>query len=1016
MADRIIDNPIINSPYRVPDKHFRFDDEGITSDVVPGRRPSQYFVPVPRPRKRGQQVELDLGLSTDKIRPNDFVNQIRDRVDVWRKQDYPSVTPTTRRLLEHWTDPERDNPILFAQREAAETAIYLAEAAQKRGDAWIHNRLNESNHDDNASLHRVALKMATGAGKTVVMAMLIAWQTLNKVASPNDGRFAKRFLVITPGLTIRDRLRVLLPEDDENYYKLRGLVPADLRDDLGHAKIVITNFHALKRRETKQGKSVGSLTKEILAASAGAQSPFLESTGQMVTRVCRDLGGTSGVVVLNDEAHHCYLGRYANPEADAATESDLTGDDKAEAHHNTEAARLWFNGLRAIHDKLGVKAVYDLSATPFFLSGSGYKEGTLFPWVVSDFALVEAIESGIVKIPRVPVDDNATTKDVVYLNLWPNIAAGLPKKGRKDGTVTVDQMPKLLEGALGALYGSYEKSFAMWQASDAARDGEPAPVFIVVCNNTAVSKMVYDYISGYDKTVGDTAVHVPGKLRLFSNVEHGEWLPRPRTILVDSQQFESGEGLSAEFKKLAATEIEEFRAEYLRVPGRKAEDIDDGQIMREVMNTVGKKSKLGEPVRCVVSVSMLTEGWDANTVTHILGVRAFGTQLLCEQVVGRGLRRRSYDPDEKGFFSPEYADVYGVPFQFIPAAGGGGEIKLKPTRSVHALPERKESGMSFPRVAAYRIEMLDPELFEEFTERSRLTLDTKDIPTEVVVSGLIGAFDVNTLDGLKARRVQEVAYALADRVMGWFDVDHDPRPWYFPQVLRITKRWLNECVTYRGGTFPGLFLWAENADEAARRILHDSISRQEGHRTARIVPIFRQGDRTGSTEGVDFTTTKEVFLTGEKCHVNYVVLDGIGGNLWEKSVAEILESLPSVAAYVKNDRLGFTIPYTMNGRNHEYIPDFLVRLVPRDDEDSVRTLIVEVSGTLKKEAPTREKAETTRNLWVPAVNNNGAFGVWRHAELTEPTRFRAGLQTAIEALYNDPSELAREGAISHATA
>ena len=845
MADRIIENPIINSPYREPDSYFRFDDDGITNVIVTGRRPSQYFVPVPRPRKRGQQIELDFAeFTADKIRKNDFVNQVRDRVDIWRKQKYPHVTPTTRRLLEHWSDPERDNPILFAQREAAETAIYLAEAAQKAGDVWIRNQLTETNTACNLRLHRAALKMATGSGKTVVMAMLIAWQTLNKVSQPNDARFAKRFLVITPGLTIRDRLRVLLPEDENNYYKLRGLVPADLHDDLGQAKIVIANYHQLQRRETKQGKTVGSLTKELLAGTAGAASPFRESWGQMVARVCRDLGGTSGIVVFNDEAHHCYLDRYDNPEDEGITEKDLTGDDKAEAKQNTEAARLWFNGLRAINERLGVKAVYDLSATPSFLSGSGYREGTLFPWVVSDFGLVEAIESGIVKIPRVPVDDNATTPDVRFLNLWPGIKDGLPKKSRKEGTVTPDQMPGLLEGALNALYDSYARAFAAWENSDAKKYGEPAPVFIVVCNNTTVSKMVYDYIAGWEKPLSDyQTVWMPGKLDLFSNVDHGKPVPRPRTILVDSLQFESGEGLSPEFKKIAATEIEEFRADYAhRVPGRKAEDVDDGQIMREVMNTVGKAGKLGEPVRCVVSVSMLTEGWDANTVTHILGVRAFGTQLLCEQVVGRGLRRRSYEPDENGLFTPEYADVYGVPFQFMPTVGKDANRTIKPTRSVHALPERKEAAITFPRVASYRLELPDEPLYENFTERSRLTL-TAEIPTETEVGGLIGVTETHTLDKYRAMREQEVAYALADKIMGLFDEGRDRRPWYFPQVLGITKRWMREYVKYESGTFPGLLLMAQYEDEAARRILH-SIAWQQGNRYRTMIPIFKQGDQT----------------------------------------------------------------------------------------------------------------------------------------------------------------------------
>jgi type III restriction enzyme len=721
VADRVISNPIINSPYRVPARHFAFDNDGITDQIVEGRRESSYFVPVPRPRKRGAQQQLEFAeLTADQIEKNQFVNDIRARVKRWREVGRPDVTPVTRRLLEYWTDPERDNPILFCQLEAAETAIYLAEAAQKVGDTWIRNELDRQNEEHNARLNRIGVKMATGTGKTVVMAMLIAWQTLNKAASPNDARFARRFLIVTPGLTIRDRLRVLRPEHDENYYKLRDLVPADLEPDLSQARIVITNFHALQLRETKSGQGIAKTTKELLAGYSGGPSPFQETESQMVSRVCRDLGGTSEIIVFNDEAHHCYQGRDA--EAAAGVGQALTAEEKAEAKANSKAARVWFTGLRAIAGKLGVKTIYDLSATPSFLSGSGYREGTLFPWVANDFGLVEAIESGIVKIPRVPVDDNAVSVDVKYLNLWPNIADQLPKKSRKDVPVP-QNLPGLLEGALDSLYGSYDKAFRQWEGSQAAADGEPPPVFIVVCNNTTVSKMIYDYIAGWERQIGAAArsVLVPGRLPLFSNVQHGEWLNRPRTILVDSLQLESGEALTPEFRRVAAAEIEEFTTEYLRrFPGRSADDVDNAEILREVMNTVGKKDKLGEPVRCVVSVSMLTEGWDANTVTHILGVRAFGTQLLCEQVVGRGLRRRSYAADENGYFSPEYADVYGVPFQFIPTVAKTRDLTIKPNRRVHAVPDRAAAQITFPRLVGYRIELPDEELWADFSEHSRL--------------------------------------------------------------------------------------------------------------------------------------------------------------------------------------------------------------------------------------------------------------------------------------------------------
>jgi type III restriction enzyme len=1002
VADRVISNPIINSPYRVPARHFAFDNDGITDQIVEGRRESSYFVPVPRPRKRGVHQQLEFAeLTADQIEKNQFVNDIRTRVARWRELGRPDVTPVTRRLLEYWTAPERDNPMLFCQVEAAETTIYLAEAAQKAGDAWIRNGLDLQNEEHNARLNRIALKMATGTGKTVVMAMLIAWQTLNKVASPQDARFAKRFLIVTPGLTIRDRLQVLRPEHEENYYKLRDLVPADLKGDLSQARIVITNFHALQRRETKQGQGIAKTSKELLAGYSGAPSPFLESWNQMVSRVCRDLGGTSEIIVFNDEAHHCYRGRSDHPEADAVAGTALTAEEKAQAKANSKAARVWFNGLRAVADKLGVKAVYDLSATPSFLAGSGYQEGTLFPWVVSDFGLVEAIESGIVKIPRVPVDDNAVSVDVTYLNLWASIGPELPKKSRKEGTVSPENLPPVLEGALLSLYGSYEKAFTQWQGSQAAKEGQPPPVFIVVCNNTTVSKMVYDYIAGWNKPSGGTTVPVPGKLPLFSNVQDGTWTQRPRTILVDSEQLESGEALSPEFKRAAAVEIEEFTADYLRrFPGRSAEDVDDAQILREVMNTVGKEGKLGEPVRCVVSVSMLTEGWDANTVSHILGVRAFGTQLLCEQVVGRGLRRRSYAADENGFFTPEYADVYGVPFQFIPTVAKTRDLTLKPTRRVHAAPDRAAAQITFPRLTGYRIELPDEELWAEFTERSHLTLTTADLPTETVVSGLIGSAGTHTLDDLRRVRDQEIAFHLAGRVMERFLTDgQDPKPWYFPQVLRITKDWLAQCVTCKGDTFAGLLLIAENADQAARLIFHESISSQPGNRAEILRPMLRTQDTAGTTADVDFFTTKEVYPTSEeRCHVNFVALDGPRGNTWEEGAAELLESLPQVAAYVKNDHLGFTIPYVFQGRSRQYLPDFLVRLKPLEDEDQILTLIVEVSGSHKPPGPTKEKADTARNLWVPAVNNHGGFGRWSYCELKDPAKFSQDLEIAMSAL------------------
>ncbi|MDQ2901153.1 MAG: DEAD/DEAH box helicase family protein, partial [Acidobacteriota bacterium] len=442
----VIENPILNSPFDEPARHFRFADDGITDEVVDGRRVSTYFVPIPQPKKKGKQLLLDSDWIAGRMEPNRLINDIRPRVDLWRKTGWPGVTGVTRRLLEYWTNPERERRLFFCQIEALETAIYLTEVAPKGAESWIEEDLRARNKTANPLLYRIAFKMATGSGKTVVMGMLIAWQALNKLADRGDKRFSDSFLIVTPGITIRDRLRVLLPADPGNYYRQLDLLLADLGERLGQARIVLTNFHAFQLRETV---NAGKLTKAILAQ--GAKSPFQETPAQMVMRVCRELGNKKNIVVLNDEAHHCYR-RKPDPEPG---EEALKGDERKEAEKRDEEARIWISGLEAVQRKLGLRAVYDLSATPFFLRGSGYAEGTLFPWVVSDFSLIDAIEAGIVKVPRVPVADNSlTTAQPTYRDLWTRIRDHLPKKLR--GVAPIEGEPRLpaeLEGAIQSLYG-----------------------------------------------------------------------------------------------------------------------------------------------------------------------------------------------------------------------------------------------------------------------------------------------------------------------------------------------------------------------------------------------------------------------------------------------------------------------------------------------------------------------------------------------------------------------------------
>jgi type III restriction enzyme len=458
--------------------------------------------------------------------------------------------------------------------------------------------------------------------------------------------------------------------------------------------------------------------------------------------------------------------------------------------------------------------------------------------------------------------------------------------------------------------------------------------------------------------------------------------------------------VSPEFRRAAAHEITEFTEEYARrFPGRSVEDIGDAEVLREVMNTVGKPGKLGEHVRCVVSVSMLTEGWDANTVTHILGVRAFGTQLLCEQVVGRGLRRRSYVVDDStGMFNPEYADVYGVPFQFIPTVAASRELTLKPTRRVRAEPDRAKLRIVFPRLVGYHVEMPDTPLFADLTvPEARLTLSKMDIPTETVVSGLVGEADVHDLDDLRAVREQRIVYRLASRVLETRlrGADGELRPWYFPQLLPIVSDWLRECLELQDDAFPGMLLLREA--EAVEKIWQ-AITWRDGSRAKYVLPVFRSADPVGSTDVVDFHTTREVYATREdRCPVNFVTLDGVGGNAWERSVAQSLEGMSSVASYVKNDHLDFAIPYEHAGRTARFYPDFLVRLADRGD-GFTRTLIVEVSGGRKSAAQAAQKAWAARHLWVPAVNNHGGHGRWSFCELRDPSRAKLDLGPAIEAL------------------
>lgn len=983
------ENPILNSPYKYPNRHWELDKDGLpTGNIIQMRRKAEFITPIPKARKKiktQSSITFDEGHGlTDQKQAYDtnaLINRIRGFVEIWRasSKDKWNVTPETARLLEHWRFHEfKGIRPFFCQLEAVETAIWLTEVASKSADGRkILEDISNANREANPELYRIALKLATGAGKTTVMAMIIAWQTINAVRYKTSNKFTRGFLIITPGLTIKDRLRVLFPNDPDSYFKRMELIPTDLMPEIYKARIVVTNYHAFKHRERIE---LSKGTRSLLEGNTGYEIKTLETDGQVMQRVAGELQGFKNIWVINDEAHHCYREK---PDSDEDIAS-YDPDEREEVKKNKEAARLWISGIELVNRQVGVRQVIDLSATPFFLKGSGYAEGSLFHWTCCDFSLMDAIECGIVKLPRVPVADNIPSAEVpIFRNLWKNIRTKMPKKGRgSGGRLDPQALPPQLLTALDALYGHYSETHEAWKNAKI----EVPPCFIIVCNNTATSKLVYDYISGYEIEQEDGSKKLElGKLELFRNYDqYGNALPKPNTLLIDSEQLESGEELSKEFKEAAEDELDRFKQEIIERTGdlSKGQNLSDADILREVMNTVGKKGRLGESIRCVVSVSMLTEGWDANTVTHILGVRAFGTQLLCEQVIGRALRRLSYDLNDEEKFNVEYADVLGIPFDFNAEA-----IKPKPNppkqfRTVKAInPDREQLEMRFPNVVSYTYKKEQPnERFKvQWTENARYQLSPERVgATETTSAGIIGESVNLTLDNfeqLASARPSEILMRLASHVWArkFQFTEHGFAT--FGQVKQVCREWLDNYLECIGGSKQYQILYKVFADEAAERIFGAIVLGMSGER--KILPVLDPFNPIGSTKHVQFNSsaTRVWGTDPRKCHINYVICD----SGWEAEFCRVLEKLPQVKAYVKNHNLGFEIPYLHEGERKHYRPDFIVH-VERDGKPHF--VIVEVKGMADEQD--RAKRQQMETAWIPAVNNAQEYGTWSFVELRNP--------------------------------
>jgi type III restriction enzyme len=963
--------PILNGPYDEPTSHYATNEAGELDyeNVVDGRRPFIPDIP-PVPVGQGPQKSLLDSESLSEQYMSHLINITRREVGAWRNAGYPDTTRITRELLRFWFEnPERADfqKLFFAQREAVETAVWLNEVADRSNPGQNVLRMIEEGRgivskDPSLSLPRIAFKMATGTGKTVVMAMLILYHFFNRREYRSDTRFIDNFLIVTPGITIKDRLGVLYVDVEgsasfkRDYYHQRGLVPPEYEQILCelNTKLVITNYHTFEPK-TLQGNKKSPFDGKVDFATGKRQSET-EDPALTLKRILPFKQGTR-LLVINDEAHHCYLPKQ-------------NGKGDAEEKEENARAAIWYSGLLEVSKRYKVSNVYDLSATPYFLSGSGYDAYALFPWAVTDFGLIEAIESGLVKIPYLPESDPTQNLDMPVLrDLYEHISGKLPKKNKSALEQNKHpEIPALLKSALDQLFSHYEKEYKRLRR-DKKTQGDfftPDPVFIVVCNNTSVSSEVYRYIAGYKIENDDGTVSVVnGVFDLFDNFDKGsqQAKTKPPTLLIDSSALEESEQIDDAFMKVFAPEIERFKRDYCGLHHVSAETITEAQILREVVNTVGKPNELGSHIRCVVSVSMLTEGWDANTVTHVMGIRAFGSQLLCEQVAGRALRRVDYSLGADGKFSPEYAMIVGIPFTFF-KGGQTTSSDPKPSYQVRALPERQEAyEIEFPNVDGYRIESTQDRIVADFSGIENYEVDGSKYPPETVMASPVSPDKVTlTLEQVKQRRPQELIYLLSQRMIRKYYMDTDGNRQFhlFGQIKTIVEEWYDKKVYCIGTAFKNM-LFYEDPDAICAHIHKGIKAAMKGKET--ILPIFNYYNRAGSTKYTNGITTKNVWPTTHS-HINYVVADT---DSWEQIAAKTLEELADagkVQSYAKNAFLGFTIPYISEGKKEaRYYPDFIIRCAGSSGKRV--NLILEVTGMNRDKA---DKKHYVENYWLPAVN------------------------------------------------
>ncbi|MDE5441092.1 DEAD/DEAH box helicase family protein [Bradyrhizobium sp. CSA207] len=901
---------IINSPFECPQQHWVPGTNAL--EVKAERRPAGYEI-------------FDIRNNTRRFVELNLVNTIRGRVDQWRAAGYPGITAVTRRLLEHWYDSSaRQNPFYYCQLEAIEALIWWVEAAAEyRQGIFLPG--------DGGPWERICNKMATGSGKTTVMAMIITWQVLNALTYPKRNKdFSKAVFIVAPGLTVKDRLRVLYTGEPDNYYDEFSLCPSEaLRQKLNQAEILIENWHTLM--PLKDAKR--SVVKKGVERDEG-----------FARRVLGKLSSYKDIVVINDEAHHAYR---------KPAEVKISKREAEEQGIDLEEATRWIEGLDRIHNTRRIMRCFDLSATPFAPTGKTATETALFDWIVSDFGLNDAIEAGLVKTPRVVVRDDAlpdakTMRSRLYhIYRDPSVSEDLNRKAAPD-----DALPKLVQDAYTLLAADWRDIRNQWLAA-----GDTTPVMLTVCNRTETAARIENYLNKGDAHWPE--LHSPAQtLRVDSKVlekaEIGETSASDKGYEARLSAIVEGSGLP-ETKKARLADL-------------KKED-----LLREIVDTVGKRGGAGQNLQSVISVAMLSEGWDAKTVTHIMGLRAFTSQLLCEQVIGRGLRRVTYDKDENGFFKPEYVNVFGVPLSICEEVSGAGEAPPppRPSTQIEVLPERSQLEIRWPNVLRAET-VINPTLNVDWTAVEVLHLDPATTPiTAELAPALGGAADLSKVQAIDLEklpegfRLQRLIFQAARKAFtalkSGFKGNEDFLAF---QLIQLVEAFLKSDRL----DIPSLFhrdplrqriLFALNIDLIVQHLLR-FVTQQN---TTRLEPIYDEENPIGSTAQMRTWYTTKPNNPTVKSHISHIV----GDSSWEIYAANVFESRDDIETYAKNDHLGFQIHYLWAGSRRRYIPDFLVKLA------NGKTLILEIKG---EDSPQDKAKREALSEWVLAVNAAAGFGNW----------------------------------------